>query len=1252
VSVAFTGALALALALPGSAQACSKDDTAYFETFLDTSCLQAPLGSTTLDALGGLRLATNGTPTTATWDTDGDFANGITWESVPFQPVGVGTLQASGNGSPAALGLPATLLPLTRDSGNPVLKPPPSTSLDSDNVDDPSVAKVGSTFLMWYSATAEDGTGPAIFEATSLDGTAWTRANGGNPVLQGTQDAFDAKGVSGPDVIYNPSDSGAPYKMWYAGRGDVFGAIGYATSADGVSWTKHDDPATAAPADPVLEHGLAGSADSFAAADPSVMKDGATWKMWYTGDDSSKKRIAYATAPDGINWARGGKVISPEDPGANANYSFGAFAPTVWKTSGGGYRMLLTGRKLVSGTTMQTKVMDADSSDGITWTAPSPALNPSGTNSKFDFSNLNSPFVLHDPGAGASAFKLYYAGNTLDANGNFHTRIGLATSSNGTAFGKVTGSQTGGSVLDVGTLGTSLDARQASGLSVAAPAGATPRLVGFYSGVRGSDFTPRLGEATSTDGSTWTKVPVSAPNGGALFPLGNTFDQSGQRDPSILYDQNSGGGTDDYFLYFTALDGSTPSVGFSSTAENGGTKQSNNNSWSARTQVLAASGSGFDADGVSHPSVIEDSAGSFFMYYTGTGASGAQTIGRVTSTAAGGPFATRTQVLSAGSAGSFDAGGVKDPVVLKAGAGDYRMLYTGVEALPDGTKVERVGYATSTDGAAWTKRGAVLAPSQTPHADDETGVEPTGMLVDGTTLRVWSSGVDRTGRTRGDQLTTAYPTPASPASGIPNGWATYQLGGPATSVRDFRGITRASSGNVVTLWMSFLQPYSSAGNEFWSSFFPVTLSDSHEVLNFLLTVRGVRWQARLSDPASTPRLDRVDISHAPVSFFTSGAATTTDITPPSGQAIDAWGKLTVGTSLFQPNGGGGGGGTASVLDAASGATLASAALSTNGDTTIDLSGFSAAEHPALRARLELTGDGSVSPLVRSLKVLYNAAAQPPPPAAPPVLTLTSSTPAVVYGQRATLTGNLSRVGVPLASQTVSLLQQPAGPPAFAPLAGAATDAAGNYTSLVAPQKQTTYKATFAGVTSEPTVSLAVHQLVTLSVKRTGGEGYFKGRIAPGHPRRPVTIQLLQRGKWVAFAKLTSSSMSAFSAVKRLKPRVKYRFRAVTPADADHLNGTSAVAYVERMKVSLSVGLKGRTATFAGKVSPPHPGKTVVLKILRGTGLVTFAKARLSRRSSYRLVKKLTRGTHRFRALTLADRDHFGGSSLVRTVTVR
>src|SRR5262245_6390969 len=979
---------AIVLTAPAVGQACSRDDSVFYETFLDLTCLQQPLTNTTFDALGGLRLTTNGAPTTATWDSQTDFDNGITYESVTYPSVGARTLVRTGSGPAAVLALPTTLLPLAPEA-NPVLAPTPSAALDNDHVDDPSVAKVGPTYVMWYSGSSDDGRKAAIFMATSSDGTTWARANGGAPVLQGSASAFDDSGVYAPDVVYDPGDVMTPYRMWYSGRAGPFGAIGYATSLDGVTWTKLGSPGVPRP---VLEHGVAGSADSFSAADPSVLKDGSTWKMWYTGDDSSKKRIAYATSTDGVAWSKGGKVIAPEDPGMSANIEFGAFAPSVWKTPTG-YSMLMSGRKLVGGGVFQTKIMGSTSADGVSWSGPSPALNPSGTNTNFDYSNLNAPELLQDPGA-PTAYKLYYSGNTIDANGNFHTRIGLATSNNGGSFNKFNGSQTGGAVLDVAALGAAFDGRQASGLSVAAPAGATPKFVGFYWGTRGSDFKPRLGEATSTVGSAWTKVPASG-TGGALFPLGNpaAFDNGGQRDPSVLAESPT------FHLYFTGLDSSgARSIGYAAATEDAASKPPNSASWSARSQLRAGDGSGFDASGVAHPSVIKDGA-TYVMYYAGLDSGGAAKIGRATAASANGPFTrSPTPVLDVGAAGAFDAPSVKDPVVVKAGASDYRMLYTGVETL-EGKTIERVAYATSSDGVSWVKAGVVLGPSLTAYTYDEAGVEPAGMLVDGSALHVWTSAADRGGRTRGGHATTADPTPASPQAGVPSGWATYQLGGPSTTNRDFRQIARTSTGSAVALWVSFLQPYSSNGSEFWSDYFPVTVSNPSEALNFLLTVRAVRWQARLSGPAGNPTLDRVDLTHAPVAFAPNGSAASTSIGPSPGRAVTAWKALTATMNVFSPSGGGSASANARLVDAVTGEQVVSAPL-TSGETTLDLKGVNPGAHQSLRVNLDLqSADGQATPRISSFKVTFDSAVPtPPPPPAPATLTLVATPRTVVFGR--------------------------------------------------------------------------------------------------------------------------------------------------------------------------------------------------------------------------------------------------------------
>ena len=50
----------------------------------------------------------------------------------------------------------------------------------------------------------------------------------------------------------------------------------------------------------------AGDFDSEEVRAPCVIKDGTTYKMWYTGEDigNPANGIGYATSDDGINWTR------------------------------------------------------------------------------------------------------------------------------------------------------------------------------------------------------------------------------------------------------------------------------------------------------------------------------------------------------------------------------------------------------------------------------------------------------------------------------------------------------------------------------------------------------------------------------------------------------------------------------------------------------------------------------------------------------------------------------------------------------------------------------------------------------------------------------------------------------------------------------------------------------------------------------------------------------------------------------------
>src|SRR5205823_3560162 len=78
-------------------------------------------------------------------------------------------------------------------------------------------------------------------------------------------------------------------------------AVGYATSADGITWTFYDDPATTSPpyqsSDPVLNHGIPGEWDASSAIEPSVIKTKCGYEVWYIGGvqaEGTHQYIGYA----------------------------------------------------------------------------------------------------------------------------------------------------------------------------------------------------------------------------------------------------------------------------------------------------------------------------------------------------------------------------------------------------------------------------------------------------------------------------------------------------------------------------------------------------------------------------------------------------------------------------------------------------------------------------------------------------------------------------------------------------------------------------------------------------------------------------------------------------------------------------------------------------------------------------------------------------------------------------------------------
>ena len=146
---------------------------------------------------------------------------------------------------------------------------------------------------MWYQGMGLSfvGWGFALGYAESPDGETWQKY-AGNPVLEPGESGEWDSAYRGQVALI---EDGGLYKMWFSGAGTSGPwQTGYATSTDGLDWEIYSG-------NPVLEVGAPGSWDEQEANGPTVLKDGAVYKMWYHGCnlDYSECSIGYAT------WATG-----------------------------------------------------------------------------------------------------------------------------------------------------------------------------------------------------------------------------------------------------------------------------------------------------------------------------------------------------------------------------------------------------------------------------------------------------------------------------------------------------------------------------------------------------------------------------------------------------------------------------------------------------------------------------------------------------------------------------------------------------------------------------------------------------------------------------------------------------------------------------------------------------------------------------------------------------------------------------------
>jgi len=228
----------------------------------------------------------------------------------------------------------------------------------------------------------------------------WVRQTSAPTLPLGSAGEFDSVRMQHPEVIYD----GNEYKMWYTGHDGSKNRIGYATSTDGINWTKHGM---------VLDVGP-NAWESKGAYSPSVLYDSnaGKYKMWYTGYDGSKNRIGYATSTDGINWTKHGNYVLCYNGDNSASPS------VIYDSNTGEYRAWY------QTFTDRWAIVYAHSSDGISWTTESAAALPTIPDSYEH--HLMDPFVIYDSASGE--YKMWYAGFNKNKS---RAKIFYATSSSG-----------------------------------------------------------------------------------------------------------------------------------------------------------------------------------------------------------------------------------------------------------------------------------------------------------------------------------------------------------------------------------------------------------------------------------------------------------------------------------------------------------------------------------------------------------------------------------------------------------------------------------------------------------------------------------------------------------------------------------------------------------------------------------------------------------------------------------------------------
>lgn len=234
--------------------------------------------------------------------------------------------------------------------------------------------------------------------------------------------------------------------------------------------------------EPVLGKGASGEWDGADALNPSVVRrDGRLWNF-YSGFDGQAWHTGLAISPDGLSWAKQGRVLSPD--------------PRTWEgeyIAANGSAIVHEGEFLYwyqAGPREGPSLGLARSRDGRSWTRHgAPVLAP-GPRGSWDERGVADPYVIRE----GSWFYMFFLGQDRARR----QRLGLARSPDGVRWEKLRANP----VLELGEPG----AFDEVGLGEPAVWRARGWWWMLYTGRDRAEHR-RMGLARSRDGVLWQRVP-------------------------------------------------------------------------------------------------------------------------------------------------------------------------------------------------------------------------------------------------------------------------------------------------------------------------------------------------------------------------------------------------------------------------------------------------------------------------------------------------------------------------------------------------------------------------------------------------------------------------------------------------------------------------------------------------------------------------------------------------------------------------